>query len=73
MLELDGTLIILSLIPSAIGFVLFRYGRKMRRAPQLAGGIALMVYPLFTPTAATMIGVGTVICVAVWLAVEYGW
>ena len=71
--DLDATWIILSLIPSGIGFVLFTYGKKMHRAPQLVGGIALMVYPYFTPTSATLISVGTMICVAVWCAVKLGW
>jgi hypothetical protein len=71
--ELDGTWIILSLVPSGIGFVLFTYGKKMHRTPQLVGGIALMVYPIFTPTSATLVGVGTAICVAVWSAIKLGW
>ena len=73
MLDLDPTLIILSLIPSGIGFVLFTYGRKMHRTPQLVGGIALMVYPYLTPTTVTMIGVGTLICAAVWFAIRLDW
>ena len=71
--DIDPTILILSLIPSAIGFVLFAYGKKMHRLPQLVGGIALMVYPYFTPTVTTMISVGTLICAAVWFAVQLDW
>ena len=71
--DLDPTWLILSLIPSGIGFVLFTYGKKMQRTPQLVGGIVLMIYPYFTPTSATLIGVGTAICVAVWSAIKLGW
>ena len=70
MFDLDPTLLILSLIPSGIGFVLFTYGKKMDRLPQLIGGIALMVYPYFTPTTATLISVGALICAAVWFAIQ---
>ena len=71
--DFDPTLIIVSLIPSGIGFVLFTYGKKMHRLPHLVGGIALMVYPYFTPTMTTMISVGTLICAIVWFAVQLDW
>ncbi len=69
----DPVWIFLSLIPSGIGFVLFVYGKKQQRIPQLAGGLALMVYPFFTPTNTSMIAVGVLICAATWYAVRLGW
>jgi hypothetical protein len=72
-LDFDPTLLIVSLIPSAIGFVLFTYGKKMHRLPQLVGGIALMVYPYFTPTVTTLVSVGMLICAMVWFAVQLDW
>lgn len=69
----DPAVLIVSLIPSGIGFVLFTYGKKMHRTPQLVGGIALMVYPYFTPTMTTMVSVGMLICAAVWFAVQLDW
>jgi hypothetical protein len=71
--DFDPTVLIVSMIPSAIGFVLFTYGRKMHRTPQLIGGIALMVYPYFTPTLTTMISVGLLICAIVWFVVQMDW
>jgi hypothetical protein len=71
--DIDPTLLIVSMIPSGIGFVLFTYGRKMHRLPQLVGGIALMIYPYFTPTMTTMISVGTLICAIVWFVVQLDW
>jgi hypothetical protein len=53
--------------------VLFTYGKKMDRLPQLVGGIALMVYPYFTPSMTSMISVGVLVCAGVWFAVERGW
>ena len=69
----DPTWIFLSMIPAGIGFVLFVYGKKQGRAPQLAGGLALMVYPYFVSTVTMMLAIGTAICAAVWLAVRQGW
>jgi hypothetical protein len=71
--DFDPTILIVSMIPSGIGFVLFTYGKKMHRLPQLLGGIAMMVYPYFTPTLATMASVGTLICALVWFAVQLDW
>lgn len=62
-----------SLIPSGIGFVLFVYGKKQQRIPLLAGGIALMVYPIFTPTITSMLIVGALISAATWWVVRAGW
>ncbi len=73
LLDFDPTVLIVSLIPSGIGFVLFTYGRKMHRLPQLVGGIALMVYPYFTPTVTSMISVGLLICAIVWFVVQMDW
>jgi hypothetical protein len=69
----DPTWLFLTLIPSAVGLVLFIYGRKQQRVPHLAAGIALMVYPIFTPTIFSLLAVGAVICVGLWLAVRGGW
>lgn len=68
--DFDPTVLIVSLIPSGIGFVLFTYGKKMHRTPQLIGGIALMVYPYFTPTLTSMTSVGILICAIVWFLVK---
>jgi hypothetical protein len=39
----------------------------------LVAGLAYMVYPYFVETALTMIVVGTVLAVGLWLAVREGW
>lgn len=44
-MTLDPAWLFLSLIPGGIGFVLFVYGKKQQRLPQLVGGLLLMVYP----------------------------
>jgi hypothetical protein len=70
---LDPTWLFLSLIPSGIGFVLFVYGKKLQRWPQLLGGLVFMVYPYFTPTLTTLTAVGLALGAAVWIAVRLGW
>ena len=72
-MTLDANWLILSLIPSGIGFVLFVYGKKQQRWPQLVGGIAMMVYPYFTPTITSMLIIGMMIGAAVYWAVREDW
>lgn len=70
---LDPTLLLLSLVTGGIGFVLLVYGKKQGRWPQLVAGLAYMAYPYFVDTALTMIVVGVVLAVGLWLAVREGW
>ncbi len=72
-LNLDPTLIFLSLIPGGIGFVLFVYGKKQHRWPQLVAGLVFMVYPYFTPSALSMIGVGALLGAGLWATLRLGW
>ena len=72
-MSLDPTWLILSLIPSGIGFVLFVYGKKQDRWPHLAAGVVMMVYPYFATTIVSLVGVGVAILVALWYAVRSGW
>jgi hypothetical protein len=69
----DPALLLLSLVPSGIGFVLFVYGKKQQRTAHLVAGIALMVYPYFVSTALQMVLGGAVIGGAFWYALQVGW
>ena len=69
----DANVLLLSLIPSGIGFVLFTYGRKQDRYPQLVCGILLMVYPYFTQTITSMIAVGVAVGAALYGMLQLGW
>jgi hypothetical protein len=60
-LSFDPTWLFLSLIPGGIGFVLFVYGKKQQRWPQLASGILFMVYPYFATSLLSLVAVGLVI------------
>src|SRR5262249_38909371 len=72
-MSLDPTLLFLSLVAGGIGFVLFVYGKKQDRLPQLAAGLALMIYPYFVSTVTMALVVGGAILAALWLAVRQGW
>ena len=72
-LDFDANLLMLSLIPSGVGFVLFTYGRKEHRFPQLLCGIVFMVYPYFTQTMGSMVGVGVGISALLYLMIALGW
>lgn len=69
----DPTLLMLSLIPSGIGFVLFRYGRKQQRWPQLATGLVFMAYPYFTGGTTAMAIVGVLLGGLLYLMIQVGW
>lgn len=72
-MDFDPTLLMLSVIPSGIGFVLFTYGRKSDRWPQIVSGILFMVYPYFTGTTTSMISVGVLLGAALYLMIQMGW
>lgn len=71
--DFDPTFLMLSLIPSGIGFVLFVYGRKAGRWPQLVTGLVLMVYPYFTGGTTALAGVGLLLGGGLYLMIQAGW
>ena len=72
-MNLDATWLLLSLIPSGAGFVLFTYGKKQQRWPHMAAGVIYMVYPYFTDSIGAMLGVGVAVGAALYWAVNAGW
>ena len=72
-MSFEPTTLFVSLMTSVVGYALFRYGRKQARLPQVIGGLALMVYPYFVDTFTSMLIIGVVICVGVWVALRMGW
>ena len=61
-----------SLIVSSVGYILFNYGRKLRRAPQAVAGIAMMVYPYFVHNLVVLLIVAATLSLTLWLAVWLG-
>jgi hypothetical protein len=72
-MSFDPGLLILSLVPSGIGFVLFTYGKKQERWGHMAAGVAFMVYPYFVTTVLQMVVAGAAIGGAWWWALQAGW
>ncbi len=71
--SLSPSLILVDLLVSGGGYVLFTYGRRQERLPQLVGGLACMVFPFFvTSVAGLFLGTG-VVALATWWAVRLGW
>jgi hypothetical protein len=71
--DLDLSSIIVSIIVSAVGFVLFSYGRKMSRAPHVVTGIVLMGFPYFVSTIWVVVLIAAVLCFGLYWAVRLGW
>lgn len=65
--DLDATATLLAVVFGGIGFVAFRYGRKMQRTPPVVLGMALMVYPLLVSRPLWTVVVGVALTGGLWL------
>ena len=72
-MTLEPTWLMLSLIPSGIGFVLFTYGKKQQRWPHTTAGLLFMVYPYFATTVMSLVATGAAIGFVLWYVVRLGW
>jgi hypothetical protein len=72
-MDVDGTWLLVSLIPGAAGFVLLAYGRKAGRWPHALAGVLYLAYPYFTDSLFTLVGVGAALGIALAYAVRQGW
>jgi hypothetical protein len=71
-MSLDPGSLITSLLVSGVGFVLFEYGRRMRRTPQIAVGLVLLIFPYFVTNVFAMLGIAAVLLVLLWLGLMRG-
>lgn len=71
-MSLDPSYLLLTLLVSSIGFVLFVYGKKQRRPLQLGGGLLLLVYPYFVHNPVWIAIIAAGIVAAVWAGVRLG-
>lgn len=70
-MDLESGSLIASLIVSAIGFVVFTYGRRQERLPQVIVGLLLMGFPYFVPNVALMAGIAAGLLGLLWLALRF--
>lgn len=63
---------LVGLVVSGVGFVLFRYGKSQQRMPQLAAGLVLMVVPVAISAAVWLAAFGAAVLLALWLALRAG-
>ena len=68
----DANQLLLSLLVSSVGLVLFMYGKKQARAPQLVTGIVMCIYPYFVSNLLLQGGLAIVCTAACWLLVRAG-
>ena len=67
------TWLFLTLIPSAVGLVMFMYGRKQGRTPHTVAGLLYMIYPIVTPTVTSLLVGGVLITAGFWYALRSDW
>lgn len=72
-MNLDASTLLASLFLRIIGFVLWRYGRKQERPPQMIAGMLLMVGPYFAPSATWTAVLGAVVLGGLWWGLRIGW
>jgi hypothetical protein len=73
MAQFDTTWLFLSLIPSAIGLVLFMYGKKRDLLPHKVAGILYMAYPMVASTVTSLLAGGVLIGLGLWYAIRADW
>jgi hypothetical protein len=69
---MNPTLLFLSLITGGIGFVLFVYGKKQQRWPQVVAGLLFMIYPYFVESAVGIVAVGVALGGLLWAVIRRG-
>jgi hypothetical protein len=71
-MDFDGGSLIASLIVSSIGFVVFGYGKRLQRLPQVIVGLVLMGFPYLVPDTLLMSIIAGVLLVGLWVVVRFG-
>jgi len=69
---LEPGYLIVSLIVSSVGFVMFVYGKRQKRPVQLGAGLLLLLLPFFVRDGLFLGIAGAAISAIVWGAVKAG-
>lgn len=71
-MDLSAGSLFASLVVSSVGFGFFIYGKKQLRTPQLAVGLAMLIYPYFIPDPLVMCAVGAALLGGMFVALRSG-
>lgn len=71
---MDFTLsgILSSLLVGSVGYVLFHYGKRSVRTPQLVSGLVLMVFPTFVSNLSWMFAITALVLAGLWACLRAG-
>jgi hypothetical protein len=72
-MDFDANLLLVSILVSSVGFVLFAFGKRMSRVPHLVVGLLLMIYPYFVSSLLWMLLVFVLLCGLLVLAKKLGY
>jgi hypothetical protein len=72
LMDLETSSLIASLVVSSIGFVVFVYGKRQQRLPQIVVGLVLMGFPYLVPGVLLMTSIAAVLLIGLWLAIRFG-
>jgi hypothetical protein len=72
LMDLSLGSLLASFLIGSVGLVLFVYGKRMERMPQLVAGALLMVYPYFVSDVTWMSGIAVALLVGLKLALRSG-
>jgi hypothetical protein len=71
-MDTETSSLVASLIVSSIGFVVFGYGKRQQRVPQIVVGLVLMGFPYLVPGVVLMASIAAVLLAGLWFAVRFG-
>lgn len=71
-MDMSASWLVTSSLIGMVGFVLFVYGKKQARLPQLVTGMTLMIFPYFVTGAWAMVGISALILGGMQLALRSG-
>jgi len=71
-MSFDAGSLIAGLLVSGVGFVLFEYGRRMRRPPQIGVGLVLLIFPYFVSNVLAMLAIAAALLVTLWVLLMRG-
>ena len=71
-MDIDAAALVASLVVSAVGFVLFRFGRSQGRFPHTVTGVTLMLFPYAVSGALWIYLIGAGLAALLWIATRAG-